>query len=224
MIADPWGLCGFNECLCRPCFLYKCTTAHSIDAHSMDEFWKTMKTYLFFAILILGFRARICGMDFWSPKPARMRRTLGRQKLPKGGIPELLTSQAHNTWLLCSVMPAFLHGLLKIRADIMWIAWFWLSVLDFIDPARLSLNLSARQTAQWRGLRLQTSLGRINSDQAAWVQRSDRCRSDIDPDWIFNFPRRVKMTLVPFIIFGLVVFAGIVIWFDDIAIHRNARD
>jgi len=32
------------------------------------------------------------------------------------------------------------------------------------------------------------------------------------------------MSLVPYIIIGLVVFAGIVIWFDDIAIHRNTHD
>jgi|MLJW01.1.fsa_nt_gi hypothetical protein len=32
------------------------------------------------------------------------------------------------------------------------------------------------------------------------------------------------MSLVPYILIGLVVFAGIVIWFDDIAIHRNTRD
>ncbi len=31
------------------------------------------------------------------------------------------------------------------------------------------------------------------------------------------------MSLVPFIIFGLVVFAGIVIWFDDASIHRTTH-
>ena len=80
----------------------------------------------------------------------------------------------------------------------------------FADDSGITLQLPG-----WHIPFLTTS-GTSKQGNKGWIG----VNCDINPELIFNFPRRVKMSIVPFVIFGIVVVAAIIIWIDDAAIHR----